>query len=127
MDYKYSQYRKKHQRALNKQFRRLNKGIENDDLWRGRFVAIQDRSFFIKWEDNSGYYLMVEYHFIDKKNGQESWRHFWDNAGHLCTTSKLWWDMNDFIVNESEAWKHERDDPEYPDNDKTDYRNINVI
>lgn len=126
MGYKYSQYRKRHQRAVNKLFRELNKGLEDDDLWHGRFVAVQDSSWFKQYEDKSGYYLYVVYHFVDKKTGQKSWRQYCEDANWLCNSARLWWQMNDFIVKECDTWKYERNDPNYPCNDKTNYRNVKI-
>ena len=43
--------RKAYQRKLNKCIRALNKNIENDDLWRGRFVFLQMRTDWYEFED----------------------------------------------------------------------------
>ena len=45
--------RKAYQRKLNMHIRALNKNIENDDLWRGRFVFLQMRADWYECEDKS--------------------------------------------------------------------------
>lgn len=116
MSYKSSMYKSKHQRMTNKAFKKVNKVIENDDLWRGRFQVRQNATFFRKWEDNSGYYLVVEYYFYDKKTQKKS-DIYWESANHLSNSTLLYCQMNDFIVNHCKVWTLEN-----PYEDYVDYR-----
>lgn len=99
-----SQKRKVYKRAVNKVFRCINDSIKNDSLWRGRFIAIQDGVWFTPGDTECPDYL-VRYHFRDLKTNQES-HCFWKSANEICffNGSKLFWEMNDFIVKECNAW-----------------------
>lgn len=105
MGYRYSGSRKRHQRQVNKVFRTLNKIIEEDELWQGRFVARQRASYFVQYEDKSGYYLIVVYDFLDKKTGQTS--RLYNELGwslSFFNGTKLFMQMNDFIVLDCDVW-----------------------
>ena len=105
MGYRYSAKRKRHQRQVNKVFRALNKSIEKDELWQGRFVARQRASYFIQHEDKSGYYLIVVYDFLDKKTGQTSKLYNeTDWSLSFFDGTKLFMQMNDFIVLDCDVW-----------------------
>lgn len=99
-----SNNRKRHQRAMNKLMRNLNENIEQDELWRGRFVVRQLASHFVPYEDGSGSELWVCLQFLDRLTGTSyealetvnHWR-MW-NGGHL------FWDMNRFIT-EGPVWE----------------------
>lgn len=96
--------RKNYQRKFNKLIRSVNKNIENDSLWLGRFVVYQTDASFQKFDDNSGGVLYAELRFIDK------WNHYyWDttlayapyypfNEYHMYEL------MNKFIVGYDDAW-----------------------
>ena len=100
-----SKNRKRHQRAMNKIVRQMNKNVERDDLWKGRFYARQVDSAWRIYEDKSGAELIVTLRFYDKVTGitkdwtrtVNEWR-MWD--GH-----HLWWKMNDFIVEDVRVWE----------------------
>lgn len=105
MGYRYSANRKRHQRQVNKVFRALNKDIEKDELWQGRFVARQRASYFVQYEDKSGYYLVVVYDFLDKKTGQTS--RLYNELGwslSFFNGTKLFMQMNDFIILDCDVW-----------------------
>ena len=105
MGYRYSAKRKRHQRQVNKVFRTLNKIIEKDELWQGRFVARQRASYFVQHEDKSGYYLVVVYDFLDKKTGQTS--KLYNETDWSLTFfdgTKIFMQMNDFIVLDCDVW-----------------------
>ena len=105
MGYRYSAKRKRHQRQVNKIFRALNKIIEKDELWQGRFVARQRASYFVQHEDKSGYYLIVVYDFLDKKTGQTSKLYNeTDWSLSFFDGTKLFMQMNDFIVLDCDVW-----------------------
>lgn len=110
--------RKKHQRWLNKQFRAVNKSIEQDDLWRGRFYIEQISNQFTIYEDHSGAYLWVKYACVDKKTGLAQLN--WNNSYTLSSHSwNLFWFINNFIVDQIQVWENEK-----PDEDKTDYTKV---
>lgn len=102
-----SQNRKVHQRAMNQAMRAINKNIERDDLWNGRFIVRQHRAEWIPYEDNSGRELYVSLKFIDRCTG----RHFIinDSVNHwlFWGGSALWRAMNDFIVKQCDVWNEE--------------------
>ena len=103
-----SKNRKRHQRAMNTMMRQLNRNIEQDELWQGRFYVRQVASQWHPYEDKSGGELWIVLRFIDKKTGiakdvantVNHWRYF--------NGSYLWWAMNDFIVKDVNVW-HEED------------------
>ena len=107
-NYKTSSNRKVHQRALNAVIRRLNRAIEQDDLWQGRFFVKQEKAAFLPYEDHSGYELYVLLKFCDRKTGQEWYAR--DSANHwmLWGGSHLFREMNDFIVERVNVWANEK-------------------
>lgn len=123
MDYIYSRYRKRHQRAINKVVRKINTQIENDPLWRGRFVVRQIDSSFGTFEDGSGSILHVMLRFYDKKTGITDDVISDSYATSMWGSAKLFWAMNDFIVNTCDVWNSKNEHPKY---DLTDYRAIKI-
>ena len=103
----YSANRKKHQRRLNHYMRALNKNIETDTLWRGRFVVRQDCAQWLSYEDHSGYELYAVLKFVDKKTKQVYY--FRDSANSWCFFGghKLWECMNWFIAEHCDVWANE--------------------
>ena len=67
--------RKKAQRTINKYVHALNKNIQKDNLWRGRFVFRQTDSYWEEFEDRSGGILKVVIEARDLKTGK-----FWEFA-----------------------------------------------
>ena len=114
-----SDNRKKHQRAINRVLRRINKSIENDELWRGRFVVRQITSRFEHFEDKSGSTLWVLIRFVDKKTGIVMDMVESSIGLTLWNGSRVSWAMNEFITNKCRVWQ-ESD----PRDDKTDYRQV---
>lgn len=106
--------RKKHQRAMNKLVRRLNKMIENDEMWKGRFYAHQ---IYHKWGECEGD-LFIGIEFCDKKT-KTTWMVFdTGNSWRFFDGNKLFWRMNEFITKIVDVWSEEIK----PYNDTTDYR-----
>lgn len=97
--------RKVHQRKLNAAIRSVNRNIERDSLWRGRFYIRQSSAQFYSYPDGSGCELWVVLQFIDRKTGAtkeiaETANHFlWQNGTHL------FWEMNRFIVEYCRVWE----------------------
>lgn len=97
---------KKHQRALNKMVRKMNKMIEQDDLWCGRFMAHQVESpQWMKYEDNSGAKLWVVLEFVDRCTGR-TWKRC-NTVNHWCCWdgANLYHEMNVFIVERCRVWE----------------------
>lgn len=115
--------RKVHQRALNHTMRMVNEGIEEDTLWRGRFVVKQIGSNFHFYSDGSGGYLWAILCLIDKKTGQ--YKIMCDNANHWSRSGHLGWDMNNFIVQDCKVWENEGREELY-EKDKNQYANWKV-
>ena len=116
--------RKKQQRKMNKIVREMNKHIEQDDLWKGRFCCRQILSpVWYTWDDNSGSVLFVQLLFIDKKTGKTfhyaddvaSWYHF----NHW----RLWEKMNWFITEYCQVW---REDPRPDKKTAIDYTKVDI-
>lgn len=99
-----SKNRKRHQRAMNKLMRDLNKNIENDSLWQGRFYVKQTAAQWHEYEDKSGAELWVVLSFIDKKTGMTYETAETVNHWRMWNGSHLWWEMNNFIVEKVKAW-----------------------
>lgn len=96
-----SRKRKNHQRWFNQYCRYVNKIIENDELWLGRFYVSQDRTFLDWFEDKSGglMYSLIVMH--DRKTGIT--RTEWYSG--LEMNWKFWWDFNDFIITDCKVWE----------------------
>ena len=98
-----SKNRKRQQREMNKLMRRLNKNVENDYLWKGRFYVRQIGAQWYEYIDKSGAELIVVLCFYDKKTNANRvvkgsvnhWR-MWDGY-------RLWWQMNNFIIDDVNA------------------------
>lgn len=98
--------RKKIQRHINSVFRDMNRNIERDNLWLGRFYCRQKSIHFSKSEDNTYVYAAVEVEFYDRKTGKtmRKWFHKEDFMG---STYKIWCAMNDFIVEYCDVWNED--------------------
>ena len=109
-----SHNRKNHQRWFNQYCRYINKSIEDDDLWLGRFYVRQNRTFIEWFEDNSGGLMYAEIHMIDKKTKKV--RVGWYSG--LEMDWKFWRDFNNFIIEDCKVWE------EIPDirTNRIDYR-----
>lgn len=66
-----SHNKKRHQRAINRLVRAINKNLENDELWCGRFMICQiDSPEWQAYEDGSGAELWVTLKFVDHATGR---------------------------------------------------------
>lgn len=123
MDWKYSRYRKKHQRAVNKVFRDVNNTIRNDELWRGRFVVEPIMSNFVTCYENGYGELFIHYQFRDKKTGRT--KYYADYSNHICMYDgcHIFYQMNNFIVKDcyDDTWA---DIEKNVKMDNTDYLSI---
>ena len=116
-----SMNKKKHQRAINKLVRAMNKNLENDELWLGRFV-IHQYEYSPRWrkyEDESGAELWVKLKFIDRATGRyyvgnhtvNEWRSFngmriWRIMNWLITEHWNVWQETFARERNFEAWRH---------------------
>ena len=115
----YSHNVKKHQRLMNRAMRKMNKDIEKDELWKGRFIVRQVWRQFETYEDKSGSVLHVWLKLIDKKTGLVKELRP-DTVNHFVVWGHLWWEMNNFIVHDSHVW----DDINEVKNDPTDWSKV---
>ena len=110
-----SHKRKNHQRWFNRYCRYVNKSIENDDLWLGRFYISQARTHMEWFNDGSGgiMYALIVMH--DKKTGKTKIK--WYDG--LSMEWQFWWDFNNFIIEDCKVWE------EIPDirENRIDFRN----
>lgn len=115
--------RRKQQRVLNQEVRRVNRGIEEDPLWRGRFFVKQIRSEFYTYEDRSGSTLYCLLKLCDKKTKKTKYINL--GLNEITVFGKLWWEMNDFITEYVEVWRSRNDsDFDDPYQDTTDYTQV---
>ena len=115
--------RKNYQRKLNKIIKNINKNIENDELWNGRFIFFQHSAEFEIFPDKSGGLLYVIIRAYDKKTGYYK-DYFCDYAPYLdLFYGRISLDVvNHFIVEDLKVWGEEID----PRDDKTKYYNKKV-
>lgn len=90
---------------VNKIIRDINKELEEDELWKGRFVLRQIEKQVFRYSDLSGWYLTYKYRIYDKKTGYiaEKWFDHYD----ICYGARLWYFVNDFITKKSEVWNED--------------------
>lgn len=115
-----SQYKKVYQRKLNWFIRKINKQMEKDPLWRGRFVVKQYCTQLIKLQYSRDYVFVALIYFVDKKTGRVSALHC-DFLNNLIssTTNGIRARLNKFIVEDcfDDTWKNYNS----PYSDTTDY------
>lgn len=96
--------RKTYQHRINKLMRTINKNIERDELWRGRFIVRQQEAQWVRCD--SGFYdLWVVLQFTDRLTGQT-----WEKSGTVNDWAfyngyTLWWTINNFIVDICDVWR----------------------
>ena len=109
---------------MNKIIRKMNKNIEQDLLWKGRFCARQVGSpQWTVYDDMSGAELFVHILFIDKKTGEVMLKA--DTVSSWCHSKgyKVWLDMNYFITEWCDTWRG-KERPSYEN--AVDFTNIEV-
>lgn len=111
---------KKIQRKVNKIVRKLNKQIEDDELWKGRFYIRQVKRYMKPYDDMSGIDDAFLFEMYDKKTGMKHLSNGWYSYFALKTFNKLAWDLNNFIVDICKVWQ---EDPRPNINNAIDYRN----
>ena len=95
-----SHKRKNHQRWFNQYCRDVNRKMEEDDLWLGRFYISQAQTHIDWFDDNSGgiMYALIIMH--DRKTGITNMK--WYSG--LDMEWQFWWDFNDFIIEDCKVW-----------------------
>ena len=109
-----SHNRKNHQRWFNQYCRYVNKCIENDPLWLGRFYVKQNRTFMEWFEDGSGGLMYAELIMQDKKTKTMRIKRY----SGLDMEWIFWWDFNNFIIEDCKVWEEVPD----PRDNRIDYR-----
>lgn len=106
--------RKKYQNKLNKLVRHLNKLVEQDNEWKGRFIFRQINSKWYKFGDNSGGVLVAFIRAYDKETGYYH-DYTYEFAPYL--KSNLWHLHMDiaspFIVDHLDYWNKPKTDKDY--------------
>ena len=111
--------RVKYQKAFNKLMKKFNKNIENNKLFKGRFVVHQMYSDFDRFDDNSGGLLYTVIRFIDKKTGY--YKDYDLVYAPYLNSYKFWELSNIFITEEAKVWEYSN-----PYKDNTDYRKVKI-
>lgn len=104
-------YKKKLQRKMNRDIKRVNKAIREDDLWKGRFEIRQIRDNYYSFKDGSGGILTVKIRMIDKKS--RKWADCTLTYSHHFNLSHLLDALNYFIVEYIDVWTNETRDSIY--------------
>ena len=111
--------RKKAQSKINKRVKALNRNIENDYLWRGRFYIRQTDAHWKRFEDGSGGILTVWLEIRDKKTGL----YMGFSIDNYDRGFKLWIAGNKFIAEYSGVWEN----IEAVKNDHTDWAAVKWV
>jgi hypothetical protein len=96
-----SHKRKNHQRWFNQYCRHVNKIIEDDDLWLGRFCIEQLGTDMHWFEDGSGGIMRAKILMRDKKTNITRIRYY---TG-LDMDWSFWFDFNNFIIDDCKVWE----------------------
>lgn len=112
-------------RRVNRAVRKYNAGMANDELWRGRFILQQIQKDCITYTDG-GFTMFYRYRLYDKKTGEVA-ETAWYSEYEIAQGGKLFWWVNDCIVNKFAVWNCDKNDPNHPFNDTTDYRKIRAF
>lgn len=114
----------RYQQKFNRLVRAMNKDNQNDDLWRGRFVAYQKEATMECFSDGSGGILHSTLRLIDKKTGYYK-DYLIDYAPYLPSVNwHLFEAMNKFITEDTGVWD---ENPSPRDkNFIRDYRNVKI-
>ena len=100
---KTSRYRKVYQREVNRCVRKVNKSIEKDWLWAGRFYVRQKAAYFHTYEDHSGADFVIKLACYDRKTGQVETRFFTQYGFE----TRLWMWVNACITDFFEVWNED--------------------
>ena len=98
--------RKKIQRHINSVLRDINRTIERDELWLGRFYCKQIDIVFTNSEDNTYVYAAIVVEFIDRKTGK-AMRSAFRKEDFMGTAWRVWERTNYFITQWCEVWSED--------------------
>ena len=104
-------YKKKLQRKMNRDIKKVNQTIREDDLWKGRFEIRQIKDSYCSFKDGSGGILTVKIRMIDKKS--RKWADCTFTYSHHFNLSHLLDALNYFIVEYIDVWTNETRDSIY--------------
>ena len=96
-----SHKRKNHQHWFNQYVRYINKNMEEDDRWLGRFYVTQNKTRMEWFEDGSGGIMYAYLTMHDRKTGIT--RNKWYDG--LDMDWKFWRDFNQFIIEDCKVWE----------------------
>lgn len=96
-----SHKRKNHQRWFNQYCRYVNKCIEDDELWLGRFYVSQNATDMEWFEDGSGGLMRAYLTMHDRKTGITCTK--WYDG--LDMDWRFWHDFNNFIIDDCKVWE----------------------
>ena len=105
--------RKRHQQLINKYVRAMNKNLQEDNIWRGRFEIRQIHSDFHVYEDKSGAYIIGYFEIVDKLTHKARMVRLEESQ---FIDAYIWKAVNDFICNDIVA----------PVKYEGDFRNVNI-
>lgn len=88
---------KKYHRKVNKVIRYLNKNIEDDSVWAGRFVMFQKSVSMKSFDDGSGHYFVYIIRLYDKETRIYRDELFHTFSGSHFALADLFYFMNRFI------------------------------
>jgi len=109
--------RRSAQRRVNKEFRKWNRILLNDELWRGRFQVSQSSTYWMNWGEGNGDGFLYIYGVVyDKKTG--NYMKFFTDEYFLSTGIGV--PVNEFIAHKSGVW----DNIEEVKNDKTNWSKV---
>ena len=98
--------RKKIQRHINSVLRNINRTIERDELWLGRFYCKQTDIAFAMSEDNTYVHAAIGVEFIDRKTGKAMHSVF-RKEDFMGTAWRIWERTNYFITQWCEVWSED--------------------
>lgn len=102
-----SQNRKRHQREINRLMRSLNKAIEEDCLWNGRFIVRQYDAQWLRYPDSSERKLYVKLKFIDRATSRYYVGNHTVNEWCSFNGSRIWRIMNWLITEHWNIWQED--------------------
>lgn len=108
-------YKKKLQRKMNRDIKKANQTIREDDLWKGRFEIRQIKDSYHFFEDRSGGILTVKIRMIDKKS--RKWADCTLTYSHHFNLNHILEALNYFIVEYIDVWTNETRDSIYSGED----------
>ncbi len=96
-----SHKRRNHQRWFNQYVRYINKTMEEDDLWLGRFYVTQEATCMEWFEDGSGGLMRALLVMHDRKTGRCCYKSY----DGLDMDWRFWQDFNQFIIEDCKVWE----------------------